>query len=189
MKYYIIKNYSKHITDENFILEIIDPTDNRWLINYGIQLDEFFDYINFTMYGEENLFFEQDIINPYFGIYLLSEKFQKVILQNLKTSVEIQLLSFKLFDTNSKEIKHNYKMINFLQTEECIDWTKSNFKVRDKEKKSYIFLNKVFDDYKISKLNKGIICVDCEKSILVSEDIKNQWDKLKLKSLAFSEIG
>ena len=72
---------------------------------------------------------------PYFGIYLLSERFQKVILQNSKISEGIQLLSFKLFNTNDKEIKHNYKLINFLQAEECIDWEKSYFKIRDEAKK------------------------------------------------------
>ena len=114
MSYYIIKSYSKDITEENFMLEMMDLKDNRWLINYGMQLDESFDYINFKMYGKEKLFFDQDIMIPYFGIYLLSERFQKVILQNSKISEGIQLLSFKLFNTNDKEIKHNYKLINFL---------------------------------------------------------------------------
>lgn len=189
MKYYTIKHYNKHITEEDFILDIIDPNDNRWLINYGIELDKTHNYISFKMYGEEEKFFGQDIISPYFGIYILSERFQDVILQTFKDNTEIQLLPFKLFDTNDKEIKHNYKILNFLQTEECVDWEGSYFKVRDEEKKSYIFLNKVFDNSKITNLNKDLVCVDCEKSILVSEDIKNQWDKLKLKSLTFSEIG
>ena len=117
------------------MLEMIDLNDNRWLINYGMQLEESFDYINFKMYGEEKLFFDQDIMIPYFGIYLLSERFQDVILQNSKISEGIQLLSFKLFNTDDKEIKHNYKLINFLQAKECIDWEKSYFKIRDEAKK------------------------------------------------------
>lgn len=108
MKYYAIKNYSEHITEENFMLEILDLNDNRWLINYGMRLEESFDYINFKLYGEEKLFFDQDLITPYFGIYLASERFQDVILQDSKISEEIQLLSFKLFNTNGEEIKHNY---------------------------------------------------------------------------------
>jgi hypothetical protein len=66
MKYYAIKNYSEHITEENFMLEILDLNDNRWLINYGMRLEESFDYINFKLYGEEKLFFDQDLITPYF---------------------------------------------------------------------------------------------------------------------------
>jgi len=54
MSYYIIKSYSKDITEENFMLEMMNLKDNRWLINYGMQLDESFDYINFKMCGEEN---------------------------------------------------------------------------------------------------------------------------------------
>ena len=30
MNYYTIKNYSEHITEENFMLEMIDLNDNRW---------------------------------------------------------------------------------------------------------------------------------------------------------------
>ena len=48
MSYYIIKSYSKDITEENFMLEMMDLKDNRWLINYGMQLDASFDYINST---------------------------------------------------------------------------------------------------------------------------------------------
>ena len=129
MKYYAIKNYSKHITEENFMLEMMDLNDNRWLINYGMQLDASFDYISFKMYGEEKLFFDQNIITPYSGIYLLSERFQDVILQNSKISEGIQLLPFKLFNTNDEEIKHNYKIINFLQTEECIELEQSYFNI------------------------------------------------------------
>ena len=33
---------------------MMDLKDNCWLINYGMQLDESFDYINFKMCGEEN---------------------------------------------------------------------------------------------------------------------------------------
>ena len=159
MSYYIIKSYSKDITEENFMLEMMDLKDNRWLINYGMQLDESFDYINFKMYGKEKLFFDQDIMIPYFGIYLLSERFQKVILQNSKISEGIQLLSFKLFNTDDKEMKHNYKIINFLQTEECINWEKSYFKIRDEAKKSYVFLDAIYDPLKIATLTKDWICV------------------------------
>ena len=188
MKYYAIKNYSEHITEENFMLEMIDLNDNRWLINYGMQLDASFHYINFKLYGEEKLFFDQDLITPYFGIYLLSERFQDVILQNSKISEGIQLLSFKLFNTNDEEIKHNYKIINFLQTEECIDWEKSYFKTRDEAKKSYVFLNAIYDPLKIATLTKDWICVDSEKSIFVSEEIKNEWEKMNLNSLTFSLV-
>lgn len=38
MSYYIIKSYSKDITEENFMLEMMDLKDNRWLINYGMHL-------------------------------------------------------------------------------------------------------------------------------------------------------
>jgi len=121
MKYYAIKNYSEHITEENFMLEIMDLNDNRWLINYGMQLDASFDYISFKMYGEEKLFFDQDIITPYFGIYLASERFQDVILQNSKISEGIQLLPFKLFNANDEEVKHNSK--DWI----CVDSEKSIF--------------------------------------------------------------
>ena len=188
MNYYIIKSYSKDITEENFMLEMMDLKDNRWLINYGMQLEESFDYIDFKMYGEEKLFFDQDIMIPYFGIYLLSERFQKVILQNSKISEGIQLLSFKLFNTNDKEIKHNYKLINFLQAEACIDWEKSYFKIRDEAKKSYVFLNAIYDPLKIATLTKDWICVDSEKSIFVSEEIKNEWQKMNLNCLTFSLV-
>lgn len=188
MDYYLIEIYNKSIREEDLILEMIDTNDNQWLINYGIELDETVPYVSFTIYGESELFFQQDIIRGYMGIYLISKKFQDIILHEFDSD-EIQFLSFKLLDKNQNEIDHNYKIINFLQTEDCLNWKDSYFKTIDETKKDYIFLNPVFDDYKISKLNKGIICVDCEKSILVSEDIKNQWDKLKLKSLAFSEIG
>ena len=188
MKYYAIKNYSKHITEENFMLEMMDLNDNRWLINYGMQLEASFDYISFKMYGEEKLFFDQDIITPYSGIYLVSERFQDVILQNSKISEGIQLLSFKLFNTDDKEIKHNYKIINFLQTEECIDWEKSYFKIRDEAKKSYVFLDTVFDSQKIATLTKDWICVDSEKSIFVSEEIKKEWQKMNLNCLTFSLV-
>ena len=188
MSYYIIKSYSKDITEENFMLEMMDLKDNRWLINYGMQLEESFDYIDFKMYGEEKLFFDQDIMIPYFGIYLLSERFQKVILQNSKISEGIQLLSFKLFNTNDKEIKHNYKLINFLQAEECIDWEKSYFKIRDEAKKSYVFLNAIYDPLKIATLTKDCICVDSEKSIFVSEEIKKEWQKMNLNCLTFSLV-
>ena len=188
MNYYTIKSYSKHITEENFMLEMIDLNDNRWLINYGMQLDESFDYLNFKLYGEEKLFFDQDIMTPYFGIYLASERFQDVILQNSKISKKIQLLSFRLFNANDEEIKHNYKIINFLQTEECIDWKKSYFKIRDETKKSYVFLDTVFDSQKIATLTKDWICVDSEKSIFVSEAIKNEWEKMHLNSLTFSPV-
>ena len=189
MSYYIIKSYSKDITEENFMLEMMDLKDNRWLINYGMQLDASFDYISFKMYGEEKLFFDQDIMIPYFGIYLLSERFQKVILQNSKISEGIQLLSFKLFNTNDKEIKHNYKIINFLQTEECINWEKSYFKIRDEAKKSYIFLDTVFDPLKIATLTKDLLCVDSEKSIFVCEEIKKEWEKMNLNCLTFSLVS
>ena len=189
MSYYIIKSYSKDITEENFMLEMIDLNDNRWLINYGMQLDESFDYLNFKLYGEEKLFFDQDIMTPYFGIYLASERFQDVILQNSKISKKIQLLSFRLFNANDVEIKHNYKIINFLQTEECIDWKKSYFKIRDETKKSYVFLDTVFDSQKIATLTKDWICVDSEKSIFVSEAIKNEWEKMHLNSLTFSSVN
>ena len=139
MKYYAIKNYSEHMHGREFYVRNSGSYDNRWLINYGMRLEESFDYINFKLYGEEKLFFDQDLITPYFGIYLLSERFQDIILQNSKISEGIQLLPFKLFNTNDKEIKHNYKIINFLQTEECINWEKSYFKIRDEAKKSYIF--------------------------------------------------
>ena len=188
MKYYAIKNYSEHITEENFMLEMMDLNDNRWLINYGMQLDASFDYISFKMYGEEKLFFDQDIITPYFGIYLASERFQNAIFQNSKINEGIQLLPFKLLNTNDEEIKHNYKIINFLQTEECIDWEKSYFKIRDEAKKSYVFLDTVFDSQKIATLTKDWICVDSEKSIFVSEAIKNEWEKMHLNSLTFSLI-
>lgn len=189
MNYYTIKSYSKHITEENFMLEMIDLNDNRWLINYGMQLDESFDYINFKMYGEEELFFNQDIITPYFGIYLLSERLQNAILQNFKIREGIQLLSFRLFNTNDEEIKHNYKIINFLQTEECIDWEKSYFKIKDETKKSYVFLDIVFDSQKIALLTKDLVCVDSEKSIFVSEAIKKEWEKMNLNSLTFSSVN
>ena len=189
MSYYIIKSYSKDITEENFMLEMMDLKDNRWLINYGMQLEESFDYIDFKMYGKEKLFFDQDIMIPYFGIYLLSERFQKVILQNSKISEGIQLLSFKLFNTNDKEIKHNYKLINFLQAEECIDWEKSYFKIRDEAKKSYVFLNAIYDPLKIATLTKDWICVDSEKSIFVSEEIKKEWQKMNLNCLTFSPVS
>ena len=189
MKYYAIKNYSEHIMEENFMLEMLDLNDNRWLINYGMQLDESFDYINFKLYGEEKLFFDQDLITPYFGIYLLSERFQDVILQDSKISEEIQLLPFKLFNTNGEEIKHNYKIINFLQTEECINWEKSYFKIRDEAKKSYIFLDTVFDPLKIATLTKDLLCVDSEKSIFVSEEIKKEWEKMNLNCLTFSPVS
>ena len=189
MKYYAIKNYSEHITEENFMLEMMDLNDNRWLINYGMQLDASFDYISFKMYGEEKLFFDQDIITPYSGIYLLSERFQDVILQNSKISEGIQLLSFKLFNTDDKEIKHNYKIINFLQTEECINWEKSYFKIRDEAKKSYIFLDTVFDPLKIATLTKDLLCVDSEKSIFVCEEIKKEWQKMNLNCLTFSSVS
>ena len=189
MKYYAIKNYSEHITEENFMLEMMDLNDNRWLINYGMQLDVSFDYISFKMYGEEKLFFDQDIITPYSGIYLLSERFQDVILQNSKISEGIQLLSFKLFNTDDKEIKHNYKIINFLQTEECINWEKSYFKIRDEAKKSYIFLDTVFDPLKIATLTKDLLCVDSEKSIFVCEEIKKEWQKMNLSGLTFSPVS
>ncbi|WP_315045221.1 hypothetical protein [Capnocytophaga sputigena] len=189
MNYYTIKSYSKHITEENFMLEMIDLNDNRWLINYGMQLDESFDYVNFKLYGEEKLFFDQDIITPYFGIYLASERFQNAIFQNSKISKEIQLLSFRLFNANDEEVKHNYKIINFLQTEECIDWEQSYFKVRDETKKSYVFLDTVFDFQKIALLTKDWICVDSEKSIFVSEAIKNEWEKMHLNSLTFSSVS
>ena len=189
MKYYAIKNYSEHITEENFMLEMMDLNDNRWLINYGMQLDASFDYISFKMYGEEKLFFDQDIMTPYFGIYLLSERFQDVILQNSKISEGIQLLSFKLFNTDDKEIKHNYKIINFLQTEECINWEKSYFKIRDEAKKSYIFLDTVFDPLKIATLTKDLLCVDSEKSIFVCEEIKKEWQKMNLSGLTFSPVS
>ena len=189
MKYYAIKNYSEHITEENFMLEMMDLNDNRWLINYGMQLDASFDYISFKMYGEEKLFFDQDIITPYFGIYLLSERFQDVILQNSKISEGIQLLPFKLFNTNDEEIKHNYKIINFLQAEECIDWEKSYFKIRDEAKKSYIFLDTVFDPLKIATLTKDLLCVDSEKSIFVCEEIKKEWQKMNLSGLTFSLVS
>ena len=189
MKYYAIKNYSEHITEENFMLEMMDLNDNRWLINYGMQLDASFDYISFKMYGEEKLFFDQDIITPYSGIYLLSERFQDVIFQNSKISEGIQLLPFKLFNTNDEEIKHNYKIINFLQTEECIDWEQSYFKIRDETKKSYVFLNAIFDPQKIALLTKDWICVDSEKSIFVSEAIKKEWEKMHLNSLTFSSVN
>ena len=172
MSYYIIKSYSKDITEENFMLEMMDLKDNRWLINYGMQLEESFDYINFKMYGEEKLFFDQDII-----------------LQNSKISEGIQLLSFKLFNTNDKEIKHNYKIINFLQTEECINWEKSYFKIRDEAKKSYIFLDTVFDPLKIATLTKDLLCVDSEKSIFVCEVIKKEWEKMNLNCLTFSLVS
>ena len=189
MKYYAIKNYSEHITEENFMLEMIDLNDNRWLINYGMQLDASFHYINFKLYGEEKLFLNQDIITPYLGIYLLSERFQDVILQNSKISEGIQLLSFKLFNTDDKEIKHNYKIINFLQTEECINWEKSYFKIRDEAKKSYIFLDTVFDPLKIATLTKDLLCVDSEKSIFVCEEIKKEWQKMNLSGLTFSPVS
>ena len=189
MKYYAIKNYSEHITEENFMLEMMDLNDNRWLINYGIQLDASFDYISFKMYGEEKLFFDQDIITPYFAIYLASERFQDVILQNSKIREGIQLLSFKLFNTNDEEVKHNYKIINFLQTEECIDWEKSYFKIRDEAKKSYIFLDTVFDPLKIATLTKDLLCVDSEKSIFVCEEIKKEWEKMNLNCLTFSLVS
>ena len=171
MKYYAIKNYSEHITEENFMLEMMDLNDNRWLINYGMQLDASFDYISFKMYGEEKLFFDQDII-----------------LQNSKISEGIQLLPFKLFNTNDEEIKHNYKIINFLQTEECIDWDKSYFKIRDEAKKSYVFLNAIYNPLKIATLTKDCICVDSEKSIFVSEAIKKEWQKMNLNCLTFSLV-
>ena len=189
MEYYAIKNYSEHITEENFMLEMMDLNDNRWLINYGMQLDASFDYISFKMYGEEKLFFDQDIITPYSGIYLLSERFQDVIFQNSKISEGIQLLPFKLFNTNDEEIKHNYKIINFLQTEECIDWEKSYFKIRDEAKKSYIFLDTVFDPLKIATLTKDLLCVDSEKSIFVCEEIKKEWQKMNLSGLTFSPVS
>ena len=189
MKYYAIKNYSEHITEENFMLEMMDLNDNRWLINYGMQLDASFDYISFKMYGEEKLFFDQDIITPYSGIYFLSERFQDVILQNSKISEGIQLLPFKLFNTNDEEIKHNYKIINFLQTEECIDWDKSYFKIRDEAKKSYVFLNAIYDPLKIATLTKDCICVDSEKSIFISEAIKKEWQKMNLNCLTFSSVS
>jgi len=189
MKYYAIKNYSEHITEENFMLEILDLNDNRWLINYGMRLEESFDYINFKLYREEKLFFDQDLITPYFGIYLASERFQDVILQDSKISEEIQLLSFKLFNTNGEEIKHNYKIINFLQTEECIDWEKSYFKIRDEAKKSYVFLNAIYDPLEIATLTKDWICVDSEKSIFVSEEIKKEWQKMNLNCLTFSLVS
>ena len=189
MEYYAIKNYSKHITEENFMLEMMDLNDNRWLINYGMQLDASFDYISFKMYGEEKLFFDQDIITPYFGIYLASERFQNAILQNSKISKEIQLLSFTLFNANDEEVKHNYKIINFLQTEECINWEKSYFKIRDEAKKSYIFLDTVFDPLKIATLTKDLLCVDSEKSIFVCEEIKKEWQKMNLSGLTFSPVS
>ena len=189
MSYYIIKSYSKDITEENFMLEMMDLKDNRWLINYGIQLEESFDYINFKLYGEEKLFLNQDIITPYLGIYLLSERFQDVILQNSKISEGIQLLSFKLFNTDDKEIKHNYKIINFLQTEECINWEKSYFKTRDEAKKSYVFLDAIYDPLKIATLTKDWICVDSEKSIFVCEEIKKEWQKMNLSGLTFSPVS
>ena len=52
MSYYIIKSYSKDITEENFMQEMMDLKDNRWLINYGMQLDESFDYINDSLFWD-----------------------------------------------------------------------------------------------------------------------------------------
>ena len=84
MSYYIIKSYSKDITEENFMLEMMDLKDNRWLINYGMQLEDPLITLIFKMYGEEKLFFDQDIMTPYFGIYLLSERFQDIICKILR---------------------------------------------------------------------------------------------------------
>ena len=98
-------------------------------------------------------------------------------------------MSFKLFNTDDKEIKHNYKIINFLQTEECINWEKSYFKIRDEVKKSYIFLDTVFDPLKIATLTKDLLCVDNEKSIFVCEEIKKEWQKMNLSGLTFSPVS
>ena len=119
---------------------------------------------------------------------MASERFQNAIFQNSKINEGIQLLPFKLLNTNDEEIKHNYKIINFLQTEECINWEKSYFKIRDEAKKSYIFLDTVFDPLKIATLTKDLLCVDSEKSIFVCEEIKKEWEKMNLNCLTFSLV-
>ncbi|EGD34190.1 hypothetical protein HMPREF9071_1125 [Capnocytophaga sp. oral taxon 338 str. F0234] len=40
----------------------------------------------------------------------------------------------------------------------------------------------------IATLTKDWICVDSEKSIFVSEEIKNEWEKMNLNSLTFSLV-
>lgn len=186
IKYHIIESFDVSISDEDLIFNIDDPNNNKWMINYGVSLDAKISYFDIIVYGDTDLFFKQDIIFTK-GIYLVSEKFIKTWQEIVGINDDVQWIIFNLLDSKGIQIPHNYKIINFTNTINCINWEESKFNAYDELEKDYNFYMPIFDKKRLEGLEYG--CVDCEKSIFISNMIKNSLEQYSLNSLVFKEIN
>ncbi|WP_285400081.1 hypothetical protein [Lysinibacillus sp. fls2-241-R2A-57] len=168
------------------IIDIDDPNNNKWMINYGVPLDVTKSYFDIIVYGDTDLFFKQDIISTR-GIYLVSKKFIKAWQEVVGVNNDVQWIDFNLLDSKGIPIIHNYKIINFTNTINCINWEESEFNAYDELEKDYNFYMPIFDKKKLEGLEYG--CVDCERSIFISNVIKNSLEQYSLNSLIFKGIN
>ncbi|KOP78414.1 hypothetical protein AMS59_11125 [Lysinibacillus sp. FJAT-14745] len=155
------------------------------MINYGVSLDLINNYFDIIVYGDTDLFFKQDIILTN-GIYLVSNKFIKAWQEVVGVKNDVQWIDFNLLDSKRIPINHDFKIINFTNTINCINWEESQFNVHDDLEKDYNFYMSVFDKTRLEGIKSG--CVDCERSIFISDVIKNSLEQYKLNSLFFKEI-
>ncbi len=183
MKYFLVRSFNPEVSFDNLVLEIDDPNNNSWLINYGINLDNNKNYFNLKFYGEENLLKEQSMLNIR-NVFIFNCKLRDYI-KNTIDCENIEWLDFDLYNSNSKKVSHDFKIMNFKTTVNCLNWDSSKFDVSDEDEKRYVFYSiKVTNE--INKHSIG--CIDSHKGLFVNENIKTKIEKKEFKGLAFKEL-
>ncbi len=184
MKYFLIKSFSSAVNPHNLVLEINDPNHNSWLVNYGMDLDYHQKYFNIKFYGNEHVLKEQSILNIE-NIFIFNRELRSY-LENIINIEDIEWLDFELYNSDDKKISHDFKIINFKTTVDCLNWHSSKFDLFDKDEKRYVFYTiKVTQE-----INQYLFgCIDGLKGIFINEEMKRKIEKKEFKNLAFKELS